>query len=116
MIHFARALLAVAALCAVPFAAQAQQDYPNQPIRIISGFPPGSTADISARVAGVRMSELLGQQIVVENRVGAGSSLAAAQVARAPKDGYTLFVGSTANVVNAAMSSSLNFDLYKDLT
>lgn len=111
---FARALLAVAALCCAPLGAQAQQDYPNQPIRIISGFPPGSTADISARVIGARMGELLGQQIVVENRVGAGSSLAAAQVARAPKDGYTLFVGSAANVINAATSANLNFDFYND--
>ena len=114
MINLTRALLAAAALCAAPVAARAQQDYPNQPIRLISGFPPGSTADISARVIGARMGEILGQQIVVENRVGAGSSLAAAQVVRAPKDGYTLFVGSAANVINAAMSSSLNFDFYKD--
>jgi tripartite-type tricarboxylate transporter receptor subunit TctC len=116
MTNFARAMLAAAAVFAAPFAAHAQQDYPNQPIRLISGFPPGSTADISARVVGARMGEILGQQIVVENRVGAGSSLAATQVARAPKDGYTLFVGSAANVINAAMSSSLSFDFYKDFT
>jgi tripartite-type tricarboxylate transporter receptor subunit TctC len=92
------------------------QDYPNAPIRLISGFPPGSTADISARVVGAKMGQILGQQFVVENRVGAGSSLAASQVARAPNDGYTLFVGSAANVINAAMSSTLNFDFYKDFT
>jgi tripartite-type tricarboxylate transporter receptor subunit TctC len=90
------------------------QDYPNAPIRLITGFPPGSTADISARVVSAKMGQILGQQFVVENRVGAGSSLAAAQVARAPKDGYTLFIGSAANVINAAMSSNLNFDFYKD--
>jgi tripartite-type tricarboxylate transporter receptor subunit TctC len=62
------------------------------------------------------MSAILGQQIVVENKGGAASSIAAAYVARAPKDGYTLFVSSAANMINAAMSSSLNFDIMKDFT
>jgi len=92
------------------------QDYPSAPIHLISGFPPGSTADISARVVGAKMGQILGQQFVIENRVGAGSSLAAVQVARAPKDGYTLFIGSAANVINAAMISNLNFDFYRDFT
>jgi len=90
------------------------QDYPNAPIHLISGFQAGSTADISARVIGAKMGQILGQQFVIENRLGAGSSLAGAQAARAPKDGYTLFVASAANVINAAMSSNLNFDFYKD--
>jgi tripartite-type tricarboxylate transporter receptor subunit TctC len=98
-------------LVAVPAPAQ---DYPNQPIRLISGFPAGTTADISARVVGGRMGQILGQQIVVENRPGAASSLAALQVARAPKDGYTLFVASAANMINAAMSANLQFDIMKD--
>ena len=114
MKHFVRIALIAAcmAVTASPFAAA--QDYPTAPIRLISGFPPGSTADISARVVGAKMGQILGQQIVVENRVGAGSSLAGAQVARAPADGYTLFVGSAANVINAAMNPGLNFDFYKD--
>jgi tripartite-type tricarboxylate transporter receptor subunit TctC len=115
----ARIALATAWVVAAAFtttAVQAQQDYPNAPIRLISGFPPGSTADISARVVGARMGQILGQQFVIENRVGAGSSLAASQAARAPNDGYTLFIGSAANVINAAMSSNLNFDFYKDFT
>jgi tripartite-type tricarboxylate transporter receptor subunit TctC len=90
------------------------QDYPTAPVHVISGFPAGSTADISARVIGARMSQSLGQQLVIENRAGAGSSLAAATVARAPKDGYTLFVCSTANIVNAAVNSNLSFDIIKD--
>ena len=92
------------------------QDYPRAPVHIISGFPPGTTADISARVVGARMGQILGQQFVVENRVGAASSIAAAAVARAPNDGYLLFVGSTANIVNAAMNPNLNFDFIKDFT
>ena len=111
-----RARVALAAICLTiaGVAAVRADDYPNAPIHLICGFPPGSTADISARVVGAKMGQILGQQIVIENRVGAGSSLAAAQVARAPKDGYTLYVGNAANVINAAMSSNLNFDFYKD--
>jgi tripartite-type tricarboxylate transporter receptor subunit TctC len=109
----ARIALAAALVVAAAMSARAQ-DYPNAPIHLISGFPPGSTADISARVVGAKMGQILGQQFVIENRVGAGSSLAAAQVARASKDGYTLYVGNAANVINAAMSSNLNFDFYKD--
>ena len=90
------------------------QDYPNAPIHLISGFPAGSTADISARVVGAKMGQILGQQVVVENRLGAASSIAGAQVARAPKDGYTLFVASAANMINAAMNPNLNFDIMKD--
>jgi len=92
------------------------QDYPSGPIHLISGFPAGTTADISARVVSAKMSAILGQQIVVENKGGAASSIAAAYVARAPKDGYTLFVASAANMINAAMNSSLTFDIMKDFT
>ena len=90
------------------------QDYPAGPVRMISGFSAGSTADISARVIGAKMGQLLGQQFVVENRPGAGASLAAATVARAPKDGYTLLVGAIANVINTAVNPNLTFDFSKD--
>jgi tripartite-type tricarboxylate transporter receptor subunit TctC len=89
-------------------------DYPSRPIRLIIGFPPGSAADITARVVGDVMSRTLGQQIIVEARPGAGSSLAAEFVARAPADGYTLFIGTSSNVTNAAISSNLRFDFVKD--
>jgi tripartite-type tricarboxylate transporter receptor subunit TctC len=104
----------VAFACTAGFAQG--QDYPSGPVHLISGFPPGTTADISARVVSAKMGTILGQQIVVENKGGAASSIAAAYVARAPKDGYTLFVSSAANMINAAMSSSLNFDIMKDFT
>jgi tripartite-type tricarboxylate transporter receptor subunit TctC len=90
------------------------QDYPSAPVRIISGFSPGSTADLTARVVGAKMSQILGQQFVIEDRTGAASSIAAAMVARAPKDGYTLYVANAANMINAAMSSNLSFDIIKD--
>ena len=90
-------------------------DYPSRPVRIIIGFGPGASADITARVLAQRFNQTLGQQFVVENRPGAGSSLAAEFVARAPKDGYTLFMATIANTINSAISSSLSFDFAKDL-
>lgn len=90
-------------------------DYPSRPIRLIVGFGPGTTADITARILGQRMGPILGQQIVVENRPGGGSSIAGDFVVHAPKDGYTLFMGTAANVINAAISQ-LPFDFVNDLT
>src|SRR3954454_9654809 len=89
-------------------AAQAQSDYPNKPIRLVVGFTPGSVADITARVLGNRMGQILGQQIVVENRPGAASNLAAEFVVRAPKDGYTLFLPGSANIANSAINPNLS--------
>lgn len=104
--------LALTAVAAVPQGHA--DDYPSRPIRLIIGFPPGSAADITARLVGNTMSQTLGQQMVVEARPGAGSSLAAESVARAPADGYTLFIGTSSNVTNAAISSNLRFDFVKD--
>jgi tripartite-type tricarboxylate transporter receptor subunit TctC len=97
-------------------AALAQSDYPSRPVRLIIGFIPGSAADITARVLGQRMGRILGQQFIIEGKPGAGSSLAAEFVARAPKDGYTLFVASSANITNAAINPNLPFDIVKDFT
>ncbi len=107
-------LWAVTLLLAAGSAAYAQSDYPNKPIRLVVGFTPGSVADITARVLGNRMGQILGQQIVVENRLGAASNLAAEFVARAPKDGYTLFLPGSANIANAAINPNLSFDIAKD--
>lgn len=90
------------------------QDYPKSHVTIVCGFAPGSTADVSARIVGNKMGEKLGQRLVVENRLGAASSTAAASVARAPKDGHTLFIGSVANIVNGAMRPDLAFDFSND--
>jgi tripartite-type tricarboxylate transporter receptor subunit TctC len=106
------ALAAVAAVAAVPQARA--DDFPSRPLRLIIGFPPGSAADITARVVGNAMSQTLGQQVVIESRPGAGSSLAAEFVVRAPADGHTLFIGTSSNVTNAAISSTLRFDFVKD--
>src|SRR5436853_2165451 len=79
-------------------------DFPSQPLRLIIGFPPGSAADITARLVGAVMSDRLGQQVVVESRPGAGSSIAAEFVARAPADGYTLYIWTSSNVTNTAIN------------
>src|SRR5436305_12580983 len=77
-------------------------DFPSQPLRLIIGFPPGSAADITARLVAAVMSDRLGQQMVVESRPGAGSSIAAEFVARAPAGGYTLYIGTSSDVSNGA--------------
>lgn len=104
------------AMTAVAAAPKGNADnYPSRPIRLIVGFPPGSAADITARLVGDVISRTLGQQVVVEARPGAGSSIAAEFVARSPADGYTLFISSLSNVTNAVTSSNLHFDFAKDL-
>lgn len=90
------------------------QPYPAKPIRIIAGFPPGSGADITARVIGARLGDALGQQVVVDNRPGAGSNIAAEIAAKSPADGYTLFIGTVANTINATLYSKLPFDFARD--
>ena len=90
------------------------QPYPTKSIRVIAGFPPGSGADITARVIGARLSEALGQQVVVENRPGAGSNIAAEIAAKSPADGYTLFIGTVANTINATLYAKLPFDFARD--
>jgi tripartite-type tricarboxylate transporter receptor subunit TctC len=116
-----KAWLRLAALCAgvatasITGALSAMaQTYPAQPIRILIGFGPGSAADILARLVGKQMEASLGQPIVVENRPGNSSMIAAETVARAPADGYTLFMATIANTLNPAETKS-NFNLGRDL-
>jgi tripartite-type tricarboxylate transporter receptor subunit TctC len=89
--------------------------YPEQPIKILVGFPAGSTADLTARVLAPRLASQLGQPVIVDNRSGAGSSIAAEAVATARPDGYTLLVSTTANVINPVISNNLRFDFARDL-
>ena len=105
-------ILALAALVAMPHARAG--DFPSQPLRLIIGFPPGSAADITARLVGAHMSETLGQQVVVESRTGAGSNIAAEFVARAGADGYTLYIGTSSNLTSLAINSNLRLDFAKD--
>jgi tripartite-type tricarboxylate transporter receptor subunit TctC len=106
--------LALTLAAQLPLTCAHAEDYPSRPVRIIAGFIPGSAADITARVLGQRMGQILGQQFITENKPGAGSSLAAEYAAHAAKDGYTLFLGSSANITNAAINPALSFDMAKD--
>jgi tripartite-type tricarboxylate transporter receptor subunit TctC len=92
-----------------------QAGYPEKLIKIVVGFPPGTTGDVIGRTMAPRMSEALGQQIVVENRPGAGSSIGADAVAKSPADGYTLLLSTVANTINPSLYK-LSFDFEKDLT
>lgn len=89
--------------------------YPDKPIKIVVGFPPGTTGDVLARSLAPRLGESLGQSVIVENRTGAGSSIAAEAVARSPADGYTLLLSTTANVINQSVALNLRFDFMRDL-
>jgi tripartite-type tricarboxylate transporter receptor subunit TctC len=104
----------VAAMVAAATASVVAQTYPSQPIKIVIGFGPGSAADILARLVGKPMEVNLGQPIVVENRSGNSSMIAAETVARAPADGYTLFMATIANTLNPAEMKS-NFNLARDM-
>src|SRR5687767_13699310 len=103
-------LLAALFALAVAFPALAQQ-YPTRPVRVVVGFAPGGGVDISARLLAAKLSEYLGQQFVVENKPGAGTNIAAAEVARSTPDGYTLFMNSPAVVINTALYSKPPYQL-----
>src|ERR1700736_531051 len=104
----------VAMIAAAGTAPVMAQTYPAQPIKVIVGFGPGSAADILARLVGKQMEVSLRQPIVVENRPGNSSMIAAETVARASADGYTLFMATIANTLNPAETKS-NFNLGRDL-
>ena len=106
----------LASLFALAASASAQpQSWPSKPLRIVVGFPPGASADVAARLVAAKMSESLGQSVLIENKPGAGSNIATESVVRAPADGYTLLLGTIANTINASLSKNLSFDFGKDL-
>jgi tripartite-type tricarboxylate transporter receptor subunit TctC len=109
-----RALLGLWLIAVLPAQAHAQDHYPSRPVRIVVGFGPGSAADLTARVLAQRLSQTMGQQFFIENKPGGGSTVAAEQVVRGPKDGTTLFLGTVANVINAVLQPDLGFDFAKD--
>ena len=94
--------------------AQAKSDFPNHPIRILVGFGAGGVSDVAVRIIAQKMSEVLGQQLVVENKPGASTSVAGDVVAKSPPDGYTLFQAGNANAVNAIVKPKPPFDVLTD--
>ena len=91
-------------------------DYPSRPVHLIIGYPPGGSADLTARLTGQWLSERLGQQFIVESRPGAATNLATESVSRATPDGYTLLLAAPANATNVALFAQLNFDFIRDIS
>ena len=111
------AAVALAAALIQPAVSTAQSDYPNKPIKLIVGFAPGGSTDIVARIVAQKLTERLGQSVVVENRAGAGGTIGADLTAKAAPDGYTLTLGTTStHAIAAGAYSKLPYDPVKDFT
>lgn len=95
--------------------AQTAAQWPTRPVKLIVGAPAGSTVDLLGRLVSSRLSETLGQQVVVENHPGAGGNLGAQMAARAPADGYTLVLVTAAHAISVSLYHKLGYDLMKDL-
>jgi tripartite-type tricarboxylate transporter receptor subunit TctC len=110
-----RNLLAGSLLAILPAAVLAQGSYPTKPVRLIVAFPPGGSTDIIARLVGQKLSERLGQQVVVDNRGGAGGTIGTDTAAKSPADGYTLTMGTTStHVIAPAIFPTVKYDPVKD--
>ena len=111
--NFAKRIAALAAGCLLALAAPAQ--YPTRPITIVVPFTPGGSSDITARNVGQKLSEILGQSVIIDNKPGANGSIGAAYVAKSAPDGYTLFVGSIGVfAINPALYKDLSYDTRRD--
>lgn len=113
-----RKLLYFAASATAPLAATRvarAQSWPARPVRVVVGYPAGITPDIVARLVAQRLSARLGQQFIVENKPGAGTSIAAEEVVRAQPDGYTLLLAAAANTINTSLYPNLNFNFNRDI-
>ncbi len=109
------AILACAALLGFGASlASHAQAWPAKPVRIVVNFPAGGTTDLVARIVSQRLQEMWGQTVVVENKTGAGGNIGAAEVAKAPNDGYTLLLGSGAIAINPHIYAKMPFDTAKD--
>ncbi|MBX9905588.1 MAG: tripartite tricarboxylate transporter substrate binding protein [Burkholderiales bacterium] len=114
-IRYACHILAVlGAAAALPPAALAASTYPDRPVRLIVGFPPGGAADILGRIAAQQLSDRLGQQVVVDNRGGAGGLIATEIAVNANPDGYTLLFSSIPHVINPHLYKKVSYDALKD--
>src|SRR6187455_627766 len=112
----ARLICVVLAMLAVAAGGAAQaQNYPSQTVKIVVPFPPGGGVDVVARMIAAKLGEQLGQSVIVENRGGAGGSLGAIAVAQAPKDGYTLLLGTAStHGTNPNVYTKLPYDAVRD--
>ncbi|WP_200843725.1 tripartite tricarboxylate transporter substrate binding protein [Pantoea sp. 18069] len=108
--------LAVAALCAVPLMASAQQNWPTKPVTIVVAYPAGGAADMLARLVAPKMAAVLGQSVVIENRGGAAGQIGAGYVAQARPDGYTILVDGGGYAINPTLFPKLPYDPAKAFT
>ena len=115
MLHYPafRTVRAVLLALCVGWAAAANAAYPDKPVRLVVGFPPGGS-DISARIVAQKLSQLWGQQVVVDNRAGASGNIGADSVARAAPDGYTLLLCVNSYTINTTVYRNLTWDLLRD--
>jgi tripartite-type tricarboxylate transporter receptor subunit TctC len=100
--------------CVLGFA-QGEADYPNRPIRWIVGYPPGGTTDLLARLMAQWLSQRLGQQVIVDNKAGAGNNIGTEFAIKSPPDGYTIFLVNPANAINASLYKNLKFNFLDDM-
>jgi tripartite-type tricarboxylate transporter receptor subunit TctC len=105
---------AAIAPCAVAQDKSAAADYPTKALRLVIGFPPGGPADIIGRPLALKLAQVTGQQVVVDNRAGANGVIAAEHVAKAPADGYTLYLATTGVLLSPILSPKLSYDMLKD--
>src|SRR6187455_1655561 len=109
-----KAVLAI--LCALGFmGAAAAQNYPAKPVRIILPFPPGGPSDILGRALAQKLTEQVGQQVITDNRPGAGGNLGLELTAKAPPDGYTMVLSSPLIAIGPMLFAKLNYDAEKEL-
>src|SRR5450756_1363630 len=106
-----KALVAAALLGSATLAHAA---FPEKPVRLVVPFPPGGTTDVVARRIAPKVGEILGQTVVIENKGGAGGTIATEMVAKSPADGYTLIMATNSHTANPAIYKSLPFDTVKD--
>lgn len=109
--------LGLAAFCAAGASHAANENYPDRPIKLVVGYVPGGSPDSIARAVGQKLGEILGQPVVVDNKAGAGGTIATALVAKAPADGYTLLLGETGQLVIAPWTTkALPYNALRDFT
>jgi tripartite-type tricarboxylate transporter receptor subunit TctC len=107
-------ILSMIALCSCAFAQEKAIDFPSRPVKLIVTFTPGGAADVTARIFAEKLAVLWKQGVVVENKAGAGGSIGAESVFRAPADGYTLLLATNTHIINQVLIPKLAFDFTKD--
>lgn len=112
--HWLALAAGIACAAALPLHAQSPSAWPAKPVKLVVGYAAGGATDVMARLVAVKLGEHLGQPVIVDNRAGANSNVGAEVVAKSPPDGYTLYVYTIANTINASLYGKLGYDPQKD--